>query len=154
MSCRSKYLASFRHLHDAHPVVRTLIDAIKARDISTYSWGHAQVVAAERTRAGQQQRMKVEGTLADAVPGLVDIVSSSLHDTAWDTRFGAWLEAWHWAVADAWLEKRSDFEYQQKTLGASERSRKGDRAPARRSGCPPRVDATFSIASPPVRPPL
>ena len=107
-------LASFRHLHDAHPVVRTLIDAIKARDISTYSWGHAQVVAAERTRAGQQQRMKVEGTLADAVPGLVDIVSSSLHDTAWDTRFGAWLEAWHWAVADAWLEKRSDFEYQQK----------------------------------------
>ena len=109
-------LNSLRHLHNAHPVVQALLDAVRARDIAAYSRHHAAVVATERTRLDQQQRMKTEEALEEFVPGLVDQVNASLQDTAWDTRFGAWQDAWQWAVADSWLEKRSDFDQQQKLL--------------------------------------
>ena len=106
-------LASLRGLHDAHPVVQALADAIEARDVYAYSQSHSLVVSTEATRMDQQQRMHVEDVLADAAPGLVDSVASSLGDEAWETRIQAWHEAWRWSLADAWLEKRSDFEYQQ-----------------------------------------
>ena len=105
-------LASLRGLHDAHPVVQALADAIEARDVYAYSQSHSLVVSTEATRMDQQRRMHVEDVLADAAPGLVDSVASSLGDEAWETRIQAWHEAWRWSLADAWLEKRSDFEYQ------------------------------------------
>ena len=71
-------LNSLRHLHDAHPVVQALLDAVRARDIAAYSRHHAAVVAAERTRLNQQQRMKTEEILEKCVPGLVDRVNASL----------------------------------------------------------------------------
>ena len=105
-------LAKLFGLHNAHPVVQTLADAVEARDVYTYSQSHTLVVTTEATRMDQQRRMHVEGVLADAAPGLVESIASRLGDEAWETRLQAWQEAWRWALADAWLEKRSDFEYQ------------------------------------------
>ena len=99
-------------LHNAHTVVQALVDAVEARDVYTYSQSHALVVTTEATRMDQQRRMHVEGVLADAAPGLVESIASRLGDEAWETRLQAWQEAWRWALADAWLEKRSNFEYQ------------------------------------------
>ncbi len=111
-SC-NQVLIGLRELHDAHPVVRNLLDAVDARDINAYSQGYARVLSIERTRTDQQERLRVETLLGDAAPDLVDLVSKTLDDETWAVRFSAWQEAWHWAVADAWLDKRSDFEYQQ-----------------------------------------
>ena len=111
-SC-SEALHGLRDLHNAHSLVRTLLHAVDARDIKSYSEGHAGILAVERMRSDQRKRSRIESLLNDAAPGLVERVASSLDDQAWETRLGAWQEAWSWAVADAWLEKRSDFEYQQ-----------------------------------------
>jgi very-short-patch-repair endonuclease len=59
------------------------------------------------------RRAEAEEALANVVPGLVDAVAATTMDPAWDERFADWPEAWQWAVADSWLDKRSDFEYQQ-----------------------------------------
>ena len=105
-------LASLLGLHDAHPVVQALADAVESRNVYAYSQSHALVVSTEATRMDQQRRMHVEEVLGNAAPGLVESVASSLGDQAWETRFQAWEDAWRWALADVWLEKRSDFEYQ------------------------------------------
>ena len=112
-SC-SQSLVGLRDLHDVHPLVHALLAAVAARDIQAYSETHAGIVSVERTRTDQQERRRVEGVLNDAAPGLVDVIAGSLRDEVWNTRLGDRVEAWHWAVADAWLEKRSDFEHQQK----------------------------------------
>ena len=111
-SCANS-LRSLRELHDVHPVVNVLLRAVEDRDVRSYSQGHTSVVSAEQTRWDQQRRMRVENLLASNVPSLVDCVSSSLDDEAWETRFQTWQSAWHWAITDLWLVKRSDFEYQQ-----------------------------------------
>ena len=105
-------LTKLRGLHDAHPVVLALTNAVEARNVYAYSQSHALLVSTEATRMDQQRRMHVEAVLTDVAPGLVEFIASSLGDKAWETRFQAWQEAWRWALADAWLEKRSDFEYQ------------------------------------------
>lgn len=115
-SCSIVLRACF-DLHDAHPVVASLSRAIQSRDVTEYSRGHAQVLSIERTRAAEDERRRVESVLNGAVPGLVEGVSSSPSDPDWDTRFAAWPQAWHWAVADSWLEKRSDAAYQQELRG-------------------------------------
>lgn len=111
-SCANS-LGSLRELHDVHPVVNVLLRAIKDRDVRTYSQGHARIVSTEQIRWDQQRRMRVENVLANNVPSLVECVSSTLDDEAWEIRFRTWRSAWHWAITDAWLDKRSDFEYQQ-----------------------------------------
>jgi hypothetical protein len=106
-------LQSVRDLHDAHPVVSHLIQAIEQRDVKAYSEAYDELQQIEQTRRDQRIRQRIEAVLAIAVPGLVDAVAISIEDTAWDERFGDWEQAWHWAIADNWLRKRSDFLYQE-----------------------------------------
>ena len=106
-------LKSLLDLHDAHPVIQVLMNAIKMRDATAYSEGYDRVVEIETTRSDQRYRISIEKALVEAVPGLVEAVDSSLDSAVWDDPFGVWEEAWHWAIAAAWLEKRSDHGYQQ-----------------------------------------
>lgn len=102
-----------RDLFDAHPIVVTLIEAVEQRNVTAYSQAYAQVLRIEQTRSDQQQRQQIEAALGLAVPILIDTVSASLDSAAWDDRFQYWVQAWHWAVADNWLRKRTDPAYQQ-----------------------------------------
>ncbi len=102
-----------RDLHDAHPIVGTLIDAVERRNVTSYSQAYAQVQRIEQTRRDQQVRQRIENVLSSGVPGLIDDVVVSLDDAAWDDRFQQWTQAWHWAIADNWLQKRIDRDYQQ-----------------------------------------
>ena len=106
-------LVEFRGLHDAHPVVEALVDAVNQRNVSAYSEHYEQVVFIETLRAEQQRRAEIERILAEAVPGLAASVAGTIEDAIWSDRFGAWEAAWYWAVADSWLQKRSDFTYHQ-----------------------------------------
>lgn len=102
-----------RDLFDVHPMITSLIDAIKQRNVTAYSQAHAQVLRIEQTRSDQQQRQQIEAALGLAVPILIDTVSASLDNAAWDDRFQYWEQAWHWAIADNWLRKRTDPAHQQ-----------------------------------------
>ena len=106
-------LRSARELYASHRVVSALIEAIERRDVTAYSQAYDQTRQIEQTRHDQQLRQHVEAALQATVPGLRDAVARTVDDTAWDERFAGWEKAWRWAVADAWLAKRTDFSYRQ-----------------------------------------
>ena len=109
----AKALVELRGLHDAHPVVEELAAAVEQRNASAYSECHGELVSIEALLRDQEDRSKTEAVLAEAVPGLADSVTGSIEDPVWSDRFGAWEAAWSWAIADAWLRKRSDIAYHQ-----------------------------------------
>lgn len=109
-------LTAVHDLHDVHPVVKTLTQAIKGRDISTYSKAYEQTEKIEKIRESQKVRELTERALRNTVPGLLEGVERSIEDHAWDERFADWPSAWRWALAENWLRKRTDFDYQRQLL--------------------------------------
>ena len=97
----AKALVELRGLHDAHPVVEALAEAVEQRNISAYSEYHGELCSIEALLRDQEDRARTEAVLGAAVPGF------------WSDRFRAWEAAWRWGIADAWLRKRSDFAYHQ-----------------------------------------
>ena len=55
----------------------------------------------------------IEGKLARDTPELLRHVIDGLYDAKWEQYFAQWNEAWNWLSASDWLEKRSNFEYQE-----------------------------------------
>ncbi len=103
-------------LHDTHPVVNILVSSIEQRDVKTYSEGYAAVTKIEQLRVNETKRKKIEEILEVHVPSLIESISLTIQDENWDSRLKSWSEAWYWALADLWLEQRSDFDYQQQLL--------------------------------------
>jgi very-short-patch-repair endonuclease len=112
-ACLSE-LKAVRQLHDAHPVVATLVQSVEQRDITGYSQSYEVVLGIERTRRDEQLLAQVDAALRVAVPGLSECVTANLADKAWDDRFGEWEASWRWAVAENWLRKRSDVSYRER----------------------------------------
>ncbi len=112
-ACASE-LKAVRQLHDAHPIVAALVQAIEERNITAYSQAYEIVQGVERTRCEEELRARVDTALRVAVPGLAECVTASLANEAWDNRFGEWETAWQWAVAENWLRKRSDVGYRER----------------------------------------
>ncbi len=106
-------LTVMRDLFDAHPIIGSLIEAIEKRNLTAYSETYTRLQRIEQTRRDQQQCQQIETALGAAVPGFIDAVASSLDDMAWDERFRYWVQAWCWAIADKWLQKRIDPDYHQ-----------------------------------------
>ncbi len=109
-------LSAMHDLHDAHPVVRALTQAIKGRDVSAYGKAYEQTEQIERLRESQKVREATERLLRGAVPGLLEGIERSIADRAWNERLADWPSAWRWAVAENWLRKRTDFNYQRQLL--------------------------------------
>jgi very-short-patch-repair endonuclease len=105
-------LKGIRDLHDAHPVIAALLASVERRDVGAYSQAYAEVQCIEKVRRDQFERQRVESILDATLPGFTKAITDSLQDPAWDERLQHWVQAWHWAVADNWLEKRSDRAYQ------------------------------------------
>ncbi|MBZ0151859.1 MAG: AAA family ATPase [Planctomycetes bacterium] len=109
----TRVIESVRSLHDAHPLLSPLLAAIAARDVTEYSKYHGALVELETARGAYQRRGTIESQLATTAPGLIESVLAASSDPVWNERLGAWQDAWAWAVADSWLEKRADLPYQQ-----------------------------------------
>ncbi len=101
-------------LHDAHSLVSKMASALEQRNIGDYSQCYADLVALEEIRSAQLRRVDIENRLKAHVSYLIEDVEGSLDEAGWHERFSSWEAAWHWVVADSWLEKRADFSYQQK----------------------------------------
>ncbi len=100
-------------IQNAHPVVQTLIHAVNERDVRAYSKCYDQVRDIVQTRIEHEKQISIERILREAVPYLVESIVSTINDNAWDERFANWEKAWRWGIADAWLDKRLDFDYQE-----------------------------------------
>lgn len=94
-------------LHDAHPSAAALIRAIERRDTVAYDSAYRQVCQVEEIRQDQDERRRTEAALHGSVPGLVEAVAADPVHPSWDERFKAWEDAWRWAVAERWLERRT-----------------------------------------------
>lgn len=110
----AKPLLRIVNLHNAHPIVTKLKDAIEERNIHDYSQYYAELIAIEQLRDAQARRAAIEMILEDHIPHIVECILSSINSIDWRTRLSDWEKAWHWAVADKWLENRTDITYQQK----------------------------------------
>ena len=75
-ACLSE-LKAVRQLHDTHPVVAALVQAVEERDITAYSQAYEILQGVERTRREEQLRAQVEAALRVAVPGLVECVTAT-----------------------------------------------------------------------------
>jgi len=106
-------LNTVSNLHDRHPVIPRLIEAVQNRDVTGYSEAFAALITIEQVRTDQSFRKRIDDRLEAQVKGLVNAVVCSLDDDAWDENFRVFDQAWHWAYADNWLQKRTDFTYQQ-----------------------------------------
>jgi very-short-patch-repair endonuclease len=104
-------LKVIRRLHDAHPVVGALVDAIEQRDVSAYSLAYATQAKVQKVKADLSHQKVVEASLQKYVPGLVEMVTLSASEDMWDRNFKQWSEAWNWALTDSWLERRGDADY-------------------------------------------
>ncbi len=104
---------SVRDLHDVHPAIGSLVEAIERRDIGTYSHAYNQIRQVEIARRDLNVRQQADSIIATTTPGLIEAVAKDTENPAWTDRFEHWEEAWHWAVADNWLKKRSDLVYHQ-----------------------------------------
>ena len=120
-------LSSLLALHDVHPVVPQIEKAIRHRDVAEYSRAMAVVERLETDRGLEQERRRVESQLEAILPGLIDSVAASLNNPDWDARFADWEAAWQWALADQWLRRRADFEYQARLWAEREREEQNRR---------------------------
>ncbi|MDP2285012.1 MAG: hypothetical protein Q8L06_12790, partial [Pseudohongiella sp.] len=107
-------VGSLAGLHNAHMLVTKIATSLEQRNIGDYSRYYADLVALEEICSLQLQRVDIENRLKVHVPYLVPDIAGSLDNANWHQRLSSWEEAWLWAIADNWLEKRTDFSYQQK----------------------------------------
>jgi very-short-patch-repair endonuclease len=101
-------LKAARDLHDTHPAVGAVIQAVENRDVAAYSHAHHLVQQVEQAGRDHELRQSTETALGPAVPGLIGAVEDSLDASVWSERFADWEQAWRWAWADNWLTRRAD----------------------------------------------
>jgi very-short-patch-repair endonuclease len=104
------------HSSVAHPIVRTIADALKRRDVEAYRAAHAQLkeLWAERERVARSDELLKK--LAERLPKAAKAISDDPCDTSWDQRLSRLGESWVWLKTDRWLKQQLDpkhFEYLQ-----------------------------------------
>jgi very-short-patch-repair endonuclease len=106
-------LKSARDLHGMHPIIAAMVLAVERRDIAAYSHAHQHVQRLEEARRNLELASLTEARFGPAIPGLADAVAATLADPVWDSRLAGWERAWHWALAERWLARRSDETYRE-----------------------------------------
>jgi very-short-patch-repair endonuclease len=93
---------------DAHPCLRSLEDAARARDVAAWrtAWQER-----ERVRQEKQRLAHYDGLLKKldaSSPGLAELLRSTGNEPNWRDRICKLREAWAWAAARAWLRRVTD----------------------------------------------
>ncbi|MGC8731407.1 MAG: AAA domain-containing protein, partial [Halothiobacillaceae bacterium] len=101
-------LRSSQNTSKAHPCLRALEEAARARDV--VAW-HMAWQERERLRQDKQRLACYEGLLEklDALcPGVAELLRATGGEPKWGERVGKIQQAWDWAAARAWLRRVSD----------------------------------------------
>ncbi|MGH2562454.1 MAG: AAA domain-containing protein, partial [Thermomicrobiales bacterium] len=91
-----------------HPVVETLLAAIRARDPRRFAEGYEVVQGVDADREALDRRDLLLNRLRSEAPALIADLTASHADPNWDERLHHWEAAWDRARAVAWLERRED----------------------------------------------
>jgi REase_MTES_1575/AAA domain len=102
---RSRSLKILAAHPGAHPVVKTAIEALEARDPK--QWGNvvAEIEKLERDRESHAWGLAKESELAEFAPQAARLLRDTATEAVWDRRVSSIEETWNWARADAWLRK-------------------------------------------------
>ncbi len=97
-----------QHGSEAHPCLRSLEDAARARDVAAWrtAWQER-----ERVRQGKRRLARYESLLEKldgSCPSLAELLRSTGGEPVWGNRVCKLREAWGWAAARAWLRRVSD----------------------------------------------
>jgi very-short-patch-repair endonuclease len=101
-------LRSSQNSSKAHPCLRALEEAARARDM--VAW-HMAWQERERLREDKQRLDRYERLLKklDALcPGIAEFMRTTGGDPKWHERVRKLQQAWYWAAAHAWLRRFSD----------------------------------------------
>jgi REase_MTES_1575/AAA domain len=108
---RSRPLKILAAHPEAHPIVKTAIEALETRD--SKQWGNvvAEIEKLKRDQESHAWRLSKQSEFAEFAPQLARLLRDSATEPVWDDRIGRIEETWNWARADAWLrnyEKEHD----------------------------------------------
>jgi very-short-patch-repair endonuclease len=97
-----------QHGSKAHPCLRSLEDAARARDVAAWrtAWQERERVRQEKRRLARYEGLleKLDGSC----PGLAELIRSTGGEPIWRDRICKLREAWAWVAARAWLRRVSD----------------------------------------------
>lgn len=91
-----------------HPVVETLLQATKKRNVKNYSAAYEILRSLENNAAALSKSERLLGALRLSHPALVEEIVSSCLEPIWDERLSHFEEAWNWAGTSGWLKKKID----------------------------------------------
>ncbi len=97
-----------QHGLKAHPCLRSLEDAVRARDVDRWrtAWHDRERVRREKQRLARHESLLEK--LNESCPGLAECLRSTSGEPIWMDRVRKLREAWAWAAARAWLRQVSD----------------------------------------------
>ena len=92
---------------DAAPCVHDLARAADNRDHEAYATAHRRLARLTDVRRLTGRREETGAELGRSLSGLHEAVAADPHDPVWTVRLADWDMAWAWAVARAWVLRRS-----------------------------------------------
>jgi very-short-patch-repair endonuclease len=103
-----KTVRASQHGLKAHPCLRPLEDATRARDVAAWrtAWQERERVRQEMRRLARYESLLEK--LNGSCPGLAELLHSTGGEPIWRDRVCKLREAWVWAAARAWLRGVSD----------------------------------------------
>lgn len=93
---------------NSHPIVKQLLEAVRARDEREYAEAYQTLCSVRKLRDDLKRRHGLLDSLKASAPVLASELKSSFRDPVWDKRMGEFTAAWNWARADYWLRRLSD----------------------------------------------
>ncbi|MER3466766.1 MAG: hypothetical protein C4340_06635, partial [Armatimonadota bacterium] len=97
-------LRSSQNTSKAHPCLRALEEAARARDVVAWRMAWQE---RERLRQDKQRLACYEGLL-EKLDGVAELLRATGGEPKWSERVGKIQQAWNWAAARAWLRRVSD----------------------------------------------
>ncbi|MEW5922238.1 MAG: AAA domain-containing protein [Bacillota bacterium] len=93
---------------NAHSVIGRLLNVVRQRDVQGYGEAYHVLCSIEKDTIELDKRNNLLNRLGLFLPKLVDSLSSSFEESTWDERLSNFEEAWNWAIASHWLQKKTD----------------------------------------------
>ena len=93
---------------NVHPVVRQVLEAVRARNDQRYGATFQTLQNLQRSREELERHRTLLHRLKIAVPTLASQLMSSFADRGWDNRMAEFTAAWNWARASRWLVGLND----------------------------------------------
>jgi superfamily I DNA and/or RNA helicase len=93
---------------NVHPVIERLLNAVQERYVKGYSEAYQALCSLENDAAALDKSEQLLNCLKLSLPVLADCLLSTYFEPAWNERLPCFEEAWNWASASRWLEKKID----------------------------------------------